>query len=167
MSRLSKTLLASTLLACTLGSASASEFLASLNGSWKGTGEARPASNQPRETVRCRVKNSYVVASKRLVVRGLCAVPGRKFDMKGTVSSDPDSDQISGRWSNPFGAGSTSVRGRQTGDIIQLNFVGRDEQTGKKQNQEMIWRLVKGGFEIVTRLADNPETELGRIRFAR
>ena len=153
--------------AFSLPPARADEFLSSLDGSWSGSGWAKRNSGSPREVVRCRIKNTYVDASQRLVVIGKCAVPGRKFDLSGTVSARDGSNEINGRWSNPFGMGSTRVNGRRSGDQILFTFRAKDPETKTLVNQAMKWIRSGEGFSITTlNLEENGDVS-SKIEFRR
>ena len=79
------------------------DLLKKMDGRWKGEGWAKRAASGAREVVRCRLHNKYFPKKAELVVSGKCVVPGKKFDLKGAVSSPNGSKEVSGRWANPFG----------------------------------------------------------------
>ncbi len=143
----------------------AADQLAALGGQWTGTGWAKRTTNGPRETVRCRISGKYVLPGRQLFVTGKCAVPGRKFNLKGTVSSEVDGGTIRGRWSNPFGAGSASVRGRQSGNRVFLDFRAPHPDTKEKVLQQMEWQIADNAFAITTRLHDGQV--MSELKFSR
>lgn len=154
-------------MAFSLPSARADGFLSSLDGRWSGSGWAKRNSGSPREVVRCRIKNTYVDASQRLVVTGKCVVPGRKFDLSGTVSARDGSNEINGRWSNPFGMGSTRVNGRRSGDQIRFTFSAKDPETKMLVDQAMKWIRSGEGFSITTLNQEENGEALSKIEFRR
>ncbi len=153
--------------AVTISSAHSSDLLKAMDGRWKGDGWAKRSVGGAREVVRCRLHNTYFPESRELVVSGKCAVPGKKFDFKGAVSSKSGSDVISGRWANPFGFGSTIVKGSGQGNRALLNFTAPDPETKKDVDQQMNWQLSAGGFRITSRVRGGGNTELSDLRFKR
>ncbi len=147
--------------------AHSNDLLKSMEGRWKGDGWAKRTVGGAREVVRCRLNNTYFPDSRELVVSGKCAVPGKKFDFKGAVSSKDGNDVIIGRWANPFGFGSTSVKGRLQGKKAVLNFTAPDPETKKDVDQQMIWRVSGGGFRITSRLRGGGNMQLSDLRFRR
>ncbi|MEM6460673.1 MAG: hypothetical protein AAF724_02015 [Pseudomonadota bacterium] len=142
------------------------DLLAMLDGRWKGEGWARQNTDGDAEKVRCRIENTYFSKSERLVVKGQCAVPGRKFDLTGTVSRRNGGDVISGQWSNPFGTGNASVRGAQSGNRIDLDFSAPHPDTNRRAAHRMQWDIGDGTFSLTTRLVDDDIT-LSELRFSR
>ena len=96
---------------------------------------------------------------------GKCAVPGRKFNLKGTVSGEVDGGTIRGRWSNPFGVGSASVRGHQSGNRVLLDFRAPYPDTKERVPQQMEWNIADNAFAITTRLNDGQV--MGELTFSR
>ncbi len=142
-----------------------SELLSSMKGSWIGNGWVKRNPGGPRETVRCRITNHYVTAGRRLVVSGKCAVPGKKFELKGTVSANLSGTRISGRWSNPFGIGSTSVEGTLFANQAFLDFKAPLDGSKKPVRQQMIWQKKSRGFTITNQLSGTGQSKLGSIEF--
>lgn len=128
------------------------EPLLSLGGDWAGSGWAKPGPDAPRERVRCRVTNRVDNARGRLSVSGRCAAPGRRFDLSGSMTADGDG-RLTGRWSNPFGAGATDVYGRSRGQTMTVSFRGRDPDTGESLKGRMRWTVGAGRFSITTMTA--------------
>lgn len=125
----------------------AGDSLQSFKGTWKGEGWARQSPGAPRENVRCRLKASYIPPSNRLVIKGKCAVPGRSFNMKGTVS-EKQGGKISGRWSNPFGPGSKAIAGTVDAKGIALNVSVPVRRGGHAQPHRMVWSKTNNGFVL-------------------
>lgn len=148
----------------TCSTVSASEMLKSMDGNWTGNGWAKRTARGPREKVRCRVRNDYIDAGRRLVVSGSCAVPGKKFDMNGTVSANVDGTLVKGRWSNPFGVGSTAVNGSLSESNALLSFSGPLRGSKKSVPQQMVWNRNTNGFVIINKVN---ETSLGNLKFVR
>lgn len=144
------------------------EPLLSLGGEWAGTGWASRGPDAPRERVRCRLTNRVDHAQGRLSVSGRCAAPGRRFDLSGRMTAE--GGRLSGRWSNPFGAGVADVAGRSRGQTMTLSFRGRDPDTGERFKGQMRWTVGDDRFSITTASAPiNGETYrvVGEINFER
>lgn len=146
--------------------AQSSELLAALDGAWKGQGWAKQKTSTDAERVLCRIENTYFPSSVKLVVEGQCAVPGRKFDLTGSVTRSLSSGTISGRWSNPFGAGGTAVNGAQSESQITLSFSAPHPDTGKRAAHLMFWDIEDGTFSLTTRLRDDDIT-MSELQFSR
>ncbi len=143
-----------------------SELLATLDGAWKGEGWAKRKTFTAMEKVQCRIENTYFNSSLKLVVKGRCAVPGRKFDLTGSITRNIRSGAISGRWSNPFGAGGASVTGAESGSRITLSFTAPHPDTGNKAAHLMLWDIANGKFTLTTRLGDDG-IALSELHFSR
>lgn len=143
------------------------DLLKKMDGPWKGEGWAKRETDGAREVVRCRLHNKYFPEKAELVVSGKCVVPGKKFELKGSVSSQTGDKVISGRWANPFGFGSTSVKGTQEGNRVVLNFSAPDPTTKKDIKQQMNWQISAGGFRIVNRVREGGKGTLSDLRFSR
>jgi len=138
-----------------------------MTGSWNGSGWARQSPQGPKETVRCRITNTYDVATNTLAVAGRCAVPGRKLTMSGTLNGKDGAERITGRWSNPDGIGSAGIVGIQRGNIVAFNFSAIDPETGRNLSQNVEWRI--SGDTLLLRSTDrtNPTVAMSKIEFAR
>ena len=147
--------------------AAANDLLAAMDGRWKGDGWAKRSVAGARETVRCRLANTYFPESRELVVSGKCAVPGKKFDFKGALSSHEGTDKINGRWANPFGFGSTAVAGRAQGNQAVLDFSAPDPESGEDVKQQMTWQVSTDGFRITSRVRGTGGGALSDLRFRR
>ncbi|MEM9105743.1 MAG: hypothetical protein AAGC96_08810 [Pseudomonadota bacterium] len=147
-------------------SAQSADPLATLGGAWKGEGWARQKTSSAAEKVQCRIENEYFRSSQKLIVEGRCAVPGKKFTLTGSMTRKLDGDTITGRWSNPFGAGAAGVSGRQTGNRITLRFAAPHPDTGKRTTHLMIWDIEPGKFSLITSLPDEGIT-LSDLQFSR
>ncbi len=143
------------------------DLLKAMDGRWKGEGWAKRTAGGAREVVRCRLANSYFAGSRELVITGKCAVPGKKFDFNGAVSSRSGSDAISGRWANPFGFGSTAVAGRMQNGEAVLNFSAPDPVTKKDVEQQMTWQRTAGGFRIISHARGPGNKALSNLSFRR
>ncbi len=119
----------------------ADPLLQSINGQWAGSGWAKRSHGAPRETVRCRITNTYQPDKRRLWIDGKCAAPGRASKVRGYIDELEGTSSFSGRWSNPFGAGSTVIRGRQSSNRIKFRFRIKDPETDQAVAREMIWRI--------------------------
>ena len=146
--------------------AQSADPLATLGGAWKGEGWARQKTSSDAEKVLCRIENNYFRSSMKLVVEGRCAVPGKKFTLTGSVTRKRDSDTITGRWSNPFGAGAAAVSGSQSGNRITLRFDALHPDTGKEVAHLMVWDIEPGTFSLTTSLPEEGTT-LSELQFSR
>lgn len=153
------------LLAPPISPSLAADQLAMLRGEWSGTGWAKRTTDGPRETVRCRVSSKYSPPARRLLVTGKCAVPGRKFNLRGVVSSEVDGGAIRGSWANPFGAGSASVSGSQSGNRVTLDFRAPHPDTKEDVPQQMEWTIGDRAFSITTKLGDGEV--MSELKFGR
>jgi len=143
----------------------AADALQAFDGSWRGEGWAVQNPGAKREKIQCRLKASYIPPSKRLVVRGKCAVPGRKFNMKGTIS-EKKGNLVAGRWFNPFGSGSTAVKGSITEDGVMLGLSIPAKRGSKAQPHRLTWAKTKAGFTMVSHnLA--AESDVSSVTFRR
>lgn len=143
------------------------DLLKKMDGRWKGEGWAKREVDGAREVVRCRLHNKYFPEKAELIVSGKCVVPGKKFDLKGAVISQNGSKVITGRWANPFGFGSTSVKGTHQKDRAVLNFTAPDPKTKKDIKQQMDWQISAGGFRIINRVREGAKDTLSDLRFRR
>lgn len=147
-------------------SAQSANPLATLGGAWKGEGWARQKTSSDAEKVLCRIENNYFRSSMKLVVEGRCAVPGKRFVLTGSVTRKQGDDTITGRWSNPFGAGAATVSGSQSGNRITLRFDAPHPDTGKRVAHLMLWDMEPGKFSLTTSLPDEGIT-LSELQFSR
>ncbi|CTQ51471.1 hypothetical protein [Jannaschia donghaensis] len=139
--------------------------LPEMAGAWQGDGMARQTPASEPEIVRCRLDNAYDAARARLRVRGVCAVPGRRFEIDGALAADPDGS-VRGFWSNPDGPGETAVAGRVDGPAVYFTFRARDPDTGGDVSQIVTWRLDGDtlSFRATDRATDGPMAD---VTFAR
>ncbi|MEX3011824.1 hypothetical protein [Hoeflea sp. TYP-13] len=150
MRKLPKTAIAAIFALCPAAPAQAAEILETLDGKWSGSGWARHKPGAERETVRCRISGIYRQTDRRLTLKGKCASPGRSGRLDGYVEPVDKADTYAGRWSNPFGAGSTMVHGRNRGDAITFRFKFRDRETDETVNGIMVWTVRADRFTIAT-----------------
>lgn len=147
--------------------AHANDLLKAMDGPWKGNGWAKRTADGAREVVRCRLHNKYFPDNRELIVSGKCVVPGKKFDLKGSVTSQNDSNILTGRWANPFGFGSTGVEGVSKENEAILNFSAPDPETKRDVDQQMNWQVSADGFRIISRLLGAGNIELSDLQFRR
>ena len=124
------------------------EPLAEMEGTWRGSGWARETPDGPQEAVRCQITNTYDLETRTLTVSGQCAVPGRRLTMAGRLTGRDGEERITGRWSNPDGAGATQIVGLQRGDIVAFNFSALDPATGRTHAQNVEWRLSGDALQL-------------------
>ncbi|WP_419907015.1 hypothetical protein [Hoeflea sp.] len=151
-----------------LSSAWAVDSLELLSGKWTGTGWARQAADSERESVRCRVTGTYRKDIDRITLSGKCASPGRTGRIDAFVEPLDKPGRFTGRWSNPFGAGSTMVDGVSRDNTITFRYSVRDPKTEERSNGIMLWTIAPDRFAIASADADaaTPVT-LSEIEFSR
>ncbi len=147
--------------------AHSNDLLEKMDGRWKGKGWAKRDVDGAREVVRCRLHNKYFPKKAELLVSGKCVVPGKKFDLKGAVAAQDGSMVVTGRWANPLGFGSTSVKGTHQGNRVVLNFSAPDPKTKKNIKQQMDWQISASGFRIINRVRDGGKDTLSDLKFRR
>ncbi|MDA4845424.1 hypothetical protein [Hoeflea poritis] len=151
-----------------LDAAWAVDSLEVLSGKWTGSGWARQAAGSERESVRCRVTGTYRKDIDRLTLSGKCASPGRTGRIDGFVEPLDRPGRFTGRWSNPFGAGSTMVNGVSRDNTITFRYSVRDPKTEEKSNGIMLWTISPDRFVIASADADTaPPATLSEIEFSR
>ena len=84
--------------------------------------------------MRCQIDNTWQADRTRLKIAGRCAVPGRSFDIEGSLVLGNDG-KISGYWSNPDGPGQTAVSGKAQGDAVYFTFHAKSLATGQDISQ--------------------------------
>lgn len=148
--------------------ASADPLLDRLAGKWRGGGTGRAEPGAPLEAVRCQIEN-VVGAGGRFAVAGKCAVPGRTGKVRAFVEPVPGAGTYRAEWSNPFGAGFISLRGRPSGDGIRFTFIMRHPETDERLRGTMEWRIRGSAFVIATAVAaeGKPAESLGEMTFER
>ena len=151
-----------------MGPAWAVDSLEVLSGKWTGTGWALQAAGSERESVRCRVTGTYRKDIDRLTLSGKCASPGRTGRIDAYVEPLDKPGRYTGRWSNPFGAGSTMVNGIGRDNTITFRYSVRDPETEEKSNGIMVWTISPDRFAIASAdaAAATPVT-LSEIEFSR
>ena len=152
-------------MALCVGSAAAADPLADMEGSWRGSGWAREIQEGPKETVRCQINNSYDGVTLTLKLSGRCAVPGRKLTISGTLTGSKESEQITGRWSNPDGIGSVRVSGYQREGVVVFAFDTKDPSTGRDLAQNVEWRLSEGQLRLRSVDRNDPSLKISDISF--
>lgn len=151
-------------LAC---SAAVAEPIAQMGGSWRGSGWARETPEGPQETVRCQITNSYDAEALTLTLSGQCVVPGRRLTMSGTLTGTDGAEEVSGRWSNPDGAGSARIFGIQRDDLVAFTFNATDQATGRDLAQNIEWRVSGDALHLRSTDRDDPSIMMSDITFGR
>ncbi|WP_136658050.1 hypothetical protein [Nitratireductor sp. XY-223] len=148
--------------------ARAVDSLEALAGKWTGSGWAREAAGSERESVRCKVTGTYRKDIERLTLTGKCASPGRTGRIDGFVEPLEKAGRYTGRWSNPFGAGSTMVNGVSRDNTITFRYRVRDPKTEETSDGIMLWTISPDRFAIASADANSrtPVT-LSEIEFSR
>ncbi len=147
------------------GSAAWADPLSEMAGAWSGSGWARETLDGPKESIRCRLDNTY--DADVIAIKGRCAVPGRKLTLSGEIKRDGASDKISGHWFNPDGLGSVRISGVQRGDIIAFTFRAKDPETGHDIAQNVEWRVSPDALHLRAADRANPDALMSDIAFTR
>ena len=150
--------------------AQADAFLQSLAGNWLGSGWARRDPDSARETLRCRVRNSYAVATASLRIVGRCAAPGQNRSLRISLSYKAHSGVYAGRLANPNGAGGAELVGRLSGGVLLLRYVTKIEETGQTLAGSLQIRKTPSGFSVSSNGAlreTGRSGALGRLQFRR
>ncbi|MGB3553890.1 MAG: hypothetical protein WBA25_04535 [Jannaschia sp.] len=145
----------------------AADPLADMNGDWRGTGWAREVPGGTEEAVRCRLTNVYDGAAATLTVTGRCAAAGRKIDLSGTMTAEPGTDRLTGRWSNPDGPGSTGISGMVRNDIVAFTFRATDGATGRNLAQNVEWQVAPDKLRLRSTDRTDPDIMMSNIDFTR
>lgn len=141
--------------------------LEDMQGTWRGSGWAREVPQGPQEAVRCQITNTYDPATLTLTLSGQCVVPGRRLTMEGTLTGTQGAERITGRWSNPDGAGSAQIVGIARDDIVAFNFSAIDPQTGRTLAQNVEWRITGASLHLRSNERDDPSNMMSDISFTR
>lgn len=150
-----------------VASAAAAEPLADMDGTWRGSGWARETQQGPQETMRCQITNSYDTATLTLTLSGQCVVPGRRLTISGTLTGAEGVEQITGRWFNPDGIGSTRIVGIQRDGIVAFNFNATDPATGRNLAQNVEWRVSDQTLRLRSTDRSDPSIMMSDITFGR
>ena len=150
-----------------LCSSVSAEPLADMQGAWSGSGWARETPAGPKETVRCRLNNTYDARALTLTVSGRCAVPGRKIALAGEIKGHAGSEQITGHWFNPDGLGSVRISGVLRGDVIAFTFRAKDPDTSQDLAQNVEWRAQNSLLRLRATDRVNPDVTMSDITFTR
>lgn len=157
-----------TFMAATIAaSAVTAEPLADMDGTWRGSGWARETQQGPQEAMRCQITNNYDRAALTLTLSGQCVVPGRRLTVSGSLSGSMGVEQITGRWSNPDGIGSTRIVGIQRDSIVAFNFNVTDPATGRNLAQNVEWRVSDGTLRLRSTDRSDPRIMMSDITFGR
>lgn len=148
-----------------LASSAASDPLPEMAGAWSGSGWARQSPGAAKETLRCRLRNSYNAAKRRLDIEGQCAVPGKRLEIGGALIMGNEG-RLSGHWRNPDGPGRTSISGQTQGDAVYFTFRANEPGTGLDISQIITWRVSDDALSLraVTR---SDRQEMSIIEFSR
>lgn len=153
------------LIAMLTASAGAADTLADMDGAWRGSGWAKQTPQGAKEAVRCQIRNTYDAAVLTLTLTGMCAVPGRRLEISGALTGKAGAEQITGRWSNPDGLGSTQITGLQRAGIVAFTFRAVDPGTGRKVSQNVEWRVAQGTLRLRATDRADPSIMMSDITF--
>ena len=153
------------LLTLLLAPALSAEPLVQMQGNWTGSGWAREAPENPKEALRCRLKNTFDAGV--LKVKGRCAASGRKVTLSGELRSKTGTDQITGHWFNPDGVGSVRLKGSQNKSSIAFTLHTNDLETGVEIARKIEWHITPEGLRLRATDYNSPKTLLSDITFMR
>ncbi|MEN8936275.1 hypothetical protein [Planktotalea arctica] len=148
-----------------LCSSVAAEPLADMQGAWSGSGWARETPEGPKETVRCRMENTY--ESNVLTVSGRCVAAGQKLALAGEIKGKAASEQITGHWFNPDGLGFVRISGVRRGAVIAFTFAAIHPETGVDIAQNVEWRVGEQGLRLRASDRTDPRITMSDIAFTR
>lgn len=161
-----------TAMACLLtlsGPAIADTLLEPLDGRWTGSGWAQPAADATREAIRCKLVVTLSASRDRADLRGKCATPGNRYDMRGFFTRLSDGT-YKGQWFNPRGEGAVDLTGRRDGDRLVMDYDGRHPDTKHRIQGTMTWQIAPDAIVLSNSLTDVTEGvswETSAMTFAR
>lgn len=134
--------------------------LSGMDGSWTGTGWAKERPDDPRERVRCRLKNNYKESGDKIVVVGLCAAPGRRVQVEGSMRRSTHG-AIDGFWYNPDGVGRSRIEGNINGMTVTFKVDRKDIK------RIVSWQLKGSQLHLKTLDGEDQSKVLADIVFKR
>lgn len=161
-----------TAMACLLAlcqPAAADTLLEGLDGRWTGSGWAQPAADAAKEAVRCKLVVTLSASRDRADLRGKCATPGNRYDLRGFFKRQSDGS-YQGQWSNPRGEGAVDLTGRRDGDRLVMDYDGRHPENKHRIRGTMTWLIAPDAVVLSNRLTDVTEGvtwETSAMTFAR
>lgn len=169
-----KTVLATGFVLAGLGGAiaqdDASNFLANMEGEFRGKGTTHVALTKSQERVNCKLKNSFNAESGELQINGRCATAQGHAKVKGALTAANGS--IAGSFLSPqIGKSVTRSNGKFENGELVLQLEMTDNMTGKKSQYVQIIRGVGGAaFETTLGKYDPSRggyVQQGHITFAK
>lgn len=139
--------------------------LSQMAGKWTGKGWASRKKGAAKENVRCRLTAKYRAKLRKLSVSGKCAASSGTFTLLGHIAEYSGSKKLTGRWVNPRGVGSASVKGVRSGNRLTFLLDDRDKKSNVRY--KTVWNLRSDGFTLNTGHANGLENALGQISFQR
>lgn len=126
------------------GQAQASEFLKSLEGTWRGSGEIRQyGPNKPTERTVCKITSQYSEAAGELKTKGRCGTVSGSGRINGLLQSQNGRDVIG----NFIGrGGNNNLKGTISGSQIALNG------PGPKNTQQQLNMTLSGNNQLSVQL---------------
>lgn len=124
-------------------------------GSFRGEGTLRRKPDEPKETVRCRIKSSLSDDQLTLRQTGTCVVPGSKVAIDSKLVYNPGSGRVTGTWTDVANGSAAGVSGSGNDGRVSLTISGRDQQTGESRTLWMTLTPATGGYDLTTR-SPNP-----------
>ena len=152
--------MAAVLVAQAFASPVAANPLAGMAGAWTGTGWALEQPGAPTERVRCRLDNTYDAKRDMLDVTGMCAAPGRRVRVEGSMRRENDG-RISGFWHNPDGFGRPNIHGAANETAVAFTF------NAGERSRIVTWRLTGAALQLTTVDGDDETTILTDVAFER
>lgn len=146
------------------GEAYASEFLKSLEGSWRGSGEIRQfGANKPTERTVCKITSEYSEKAGELKTKGRCGTVSGSGRINGRLQQSPDSKVVVG---NFIGRDANSnLKGTLSGQQVTLRG------PGPKNTAQQLNLVLKGksqlSIELEIKGADPAKNGFSKISLKR
>ena len=97
-----------------------------LSGKWRGKGLVKSSSKGKKESIRCKMNNS-VSDSKRIRLKGNCAVSGFVFSLNGFIKQNGSKNSYTASmFKSLANIKQSNFSGKRSGNRINFNFKGRD-----------------------------------------
>lgn len=126
----------------------ADPLLEQTTGTWTGRGWFKQSPDAPAEATRCRIHSRFDAPSRRLILRGRCAVAGRSGAFDAHIASHDGGLAYDGHWSSQLAGHPATLAGRRRGNAIHFDVRATDRQSGAPLRGRMIWQLGEGRFMI-------------------
>jgi len=130
-------------------------FFDGLAGSWNGSGFVRLVANAQEENIRCRLSTVANPNGKELGVVGNCVMASFMLPVTGSIIALGGSKYTSTVFASLANLTTSNFSGRARGSALQLNFRGKDAQSGQTINSTLtIRKRGKGRFDVSIKRTD-------------